>query len=83
MAGVPPALRALRREQLASYDFEALGFEAAALAGEAYLDLSASGRRVPVPDLLRGAQARILGLTLATSNPAHFPGLEVEDPRRS
>ncbi len=45
-----------------------------------HLDLSAQGRRLPLPHLPQGAQARTLGLILATSNPAHLPGLEVVDP---
>jgi len=81
MAGVAPGLRQRRREELGAFDFAPLEFEAAALAGETYADLSARGRRLPLPDLLQGAQARTLGLILATSNLAHFPDLEVEDPR--
>lgn len=82
MAGTAPGPHPRRREQLKAFDCAPLDFEAAALVGETYFDLSAQGQRLPLPDLLQGAQARILGLVVATSNPAHFPALEVEDPRR-
>ena len=68
LAGTAPGLRDRRREDLKAFDFAPLEFGAAALAGETYADLSALGRRLPLPDLLQGAQARTLGLILATSN---------------
>ncbi|BAS28514.1 type II toxin-antitoxin system VapC family toxin [Limnochorda pilosa] len=81
LAGEPPNLRARRREELSAYEFQPLTFETACLAGELRYDQARAGKPVALPDLLQVAAARILGLDVATSNPAHFPGVGVTNPR--
>jgi predicted nucleic acid-binding protein len=75
-AGLPPEL--FRRE--------ALPWEAAFLAGQAYLAYRKKGgpRRSPLPDFYIGAHAAIRGYRLLTRDPrryrTYFPSLEVIAP---
>ncbi|MGE0225035.1 MAG: type II toxin-antitoxin system VapC family toxin [Acetobacteraceae bacterium] len=68
---------------------EAIPYEAAFLAGKAFLAYRRRGgtKRSPLPDFLIGAHAAIAGHRLLTRDPAryrtHFPGIEVIAPRRS
>jgi predicted nucleic acid-binding protein len=82
MAGTGPSARPEQRRRLAAFPTTPIDFEAAALAGEMMFDLRSQGKPTGMADRLVAAQARILGLTVATSNPSHFPDVAVEDPRR-
>ena len=82
MAGTRPSARLELRRRLTAFPTEAIDFETAALAGEMLFDLRSQGRPTGMADRLVAAQARLLGLTVATSNPAHFPEAAVVGPRQ-
>lgn len=82
MAGTRPPARLEQRQRLMAFPTAPIDFEAGALAGEMLFDLRRQGRPTGMADCLLAAQARLLGLALATSNPAHFPDAAVVDPRQ-
>lgn len=68
------------------YSREQLPYEAAFLAGKAFVAYRRSGgnRRSPLPDFYIGAHAAIAGMILLTRDPGrfrtYFPGLEIIAP---
>jgi predicted nucleic acid-binding protein len=68
------------------FEREHIPFEAAFLAGKAFLAYRkrGGGRRSPLPDFLIGAHAVVAGYHLLTRDPrryrAYFPGLEIIAP---
>ena len=71
----------------ALFEREHIPFEAAFLAGKAFLAYRkrGGGRRSPLPDFLIGAHAAVAGYRLLTRDPrryrAYFPSLEIIAPR--
>jgi len=81
-SGLPRDKRDQAREYLSAFNVLPVTFEDAVRAGEIRWDCARKGITIAVADALHGAIAVRRGLTVVTSNPAHFPFAPTLDPRK-
>lgn len=81
LSGVPVVKRRQAMSYLQAFNVLPITFEDAALAGEMRWDYARKGVTLALTDALHGAVAVRKGLTVVTSNPAHFPSVPTLDPR--
>ncbi|MFZ5923893.1 MAG: type II toxin-antitoxin system VapC family toxin [Bacillota bacterium] len=82
-SGLPRDKRDQARGYLSAFNVLPVTFEDAVRAGEIRWDYARKGIMIAVADALHGAVAVRRGLTVVTSNPAHFPFVPTLDPRKT
>jgi len=80
-SGLPETKRNQAREYFTAFNILPVSFEDAVLAGEIRWDQARKGVTLSLADTLHGAIALRRGLTVVTSNPAHFPFVPTFNPR--
>ncbi|HHY98312.1 MAG TPA: type II toxin-antitoxin system VapC family toxin [Firmicutes bacterium] len=83
ISGIPPDKKDRAKEYLSAFDILPITFEDATCAGGIRWEYARKGTMLALADALHGAIAMRKGLTVATSNPRHFPFVTTFDPRQS